>query len=58
MPNVDQQTLAVLSQEISGDSKLNLNFIFLSVASCIIATCGLLLNRPAVIIGAMIIASP
>ncbi|TAO06386.1 MAG: TIGR00341 family protein [Phormidium sp. SL48-SHIP] len=56
MPKVDQQTLAVLSQEISGDSKLNLNFIFLSVASCIIATCGLLLNSPAVIIGAMIVA--
>lgn len=56
MPKVDQQTLAVLSQEISGDSKLNINFIFLSVASCIIATCGLLLNSSAVIIGAMIVA--
>ena len=56
MPQVDQKTLAILSQEISGDSKLNLNFIFLSVASCIIATCGLLLNSSAVIIGAMIVA--
>ncbi|HTW83368.1 MAG TPA: DUF389 domain-containing protein [Candidatus Sulfotelmatobacter sp.] len=51
--HVDRAEMAGL---LTADSRLNLNFVVLILASCAIATLGLLENSVAVIIGAMIIA--
>ncbi len=45
-----------LRKQLSVDSTCNRNFILCSVASCLIATFGLLSNSAAVIIGAMLVA--
>jgi len=42
--------------ELLQESQLSLNFIVLTLSSCLIATCGLLVNSAAAIIGAMIVA--
>jgi uncharacterized hydrophobic protein (TIGR00271 family) len=45
-----------LGASLFSDSRLSLEFVFLVVASCILASLGLLANSTAVIIGAMIVA--
>ncbi len=50
------EELDELRDDLLKDSQLNINFIFLTVSACIIATLGLLMNSTAVIIGAMIVA--
>lgn len=45
-----------LRQELFSESQLGLDFLVLTLSSCIIATLGLVMNSAAVIIGAMIIA--
>ncbi len=52
----DPQARAAAIAALIDDSALSLNFVVLTMASCAIATFGLLENSPAVIIGAMIIA--
>lgn len=47
---------ATLRQRATDDATLSLNFVVLTVASCAIATLGLLQNSVAVIIGGMIVA--
>ncbi|MDY6938147.1 MAG: DUF389 domain-containing protein, partial [Cyanobacteriota bacterium] len=56
MPKVPEEQLEKLRQNLLEDSQTDLDYLFLTVASCLIATSGLLLGSPAVIIGAMIIA--
>ncbi|MDQ2992343.1 MAG: DUF389 domain-containing protein [Candidatus Eremiobacteraeota bacterium] len=46
----------LLNQALSRDARLTFNFMVLTLASCAIATFGLLENNVAVIIGAMIVA--
>jgi len=53
---VKPEELKLLNENLLEEAQLNLNFAFLAISSCIIATLGLLVNSPAVIIGAMIIA--
>lgn len=55
-PPLDRELPEKLHQDLLDDSTLSLNFLVLVVASCVIATLGLLTNSAAVIIGAMIIA--
>ncbi|MBF2078675.1 MAG: DUF389 domain-containing protein, partial [Synechococcales cyanobacterium T60_A2020_003] len=57
MPHrISVEPLDKLHQELLDDSSLNLNYLVLVVASCVIATLGLLTHSAAVIIGALIIA--
>lgn len=56
MHRVPEAKLAALRQNLLEDSQVNLNYLFLTVTACVIATGGLLLGSPAVIIGAMIVA--
>lgn len=56
MSKVSSELLEEMRQSLLEDSELNLNYLILSISSCLIATLGLLSNSPAVIIGAMIIA--
>ena len=56
MPKVPEEQLEQLRQNLLDDSQADLDYLFLTVAACLIATCGLLLGSPAVIIGAMIVA--
>ncbi|MBE9040290.1 DUF389 domain-containing protein [Oscillatoriales cyanobacterium LEGE 11467] len=56
MPKVPKEELEKLRQNLLEDSQSDLDYIFLTVASCLIATCGLLLGSPAAIVGAMIVA--
>ncbi|MBF2088679.1 MAG: DUF389 domain-containing protein [Synechococcales cyanobacterium K44_A2020_017] len=53
---IKPQELRHFQASLLDESRLDLNFIVLSVGSCAIATFGLLSNSAAVIIGAMIIA--
>jgi uncharacterized hydrophobic protein (TIGR00271 family) len=53
---ISPQKLRYFQADLLSESKLDLNFIVLSVGSCAIASFGLLSNSAAVIIGAMIIA--
>jgi len=45
-----------LHQELSIDANWTINYVVLTISSCLIATFGLISNSTAVIIGAMIIA--
>lgn len=45
-----------LDRELSQDATWNLNYIILTISSCLIATFGLISNSTAVIIGAMLVA--
>ena len=45
-----------LRQSLFEETDLNLNFLVLTLSSCMIASLGLLVNSSAVVIGAMIIA--
>jgi uncharacterized hydrophobic protein (TIGR00271 family) len=56
MPKASPEDLDNLRQNLSQESQLDLNFLILTLSSCVIATLGLLINSAAVIIGAMIIA--
>lgn len=56
MRKVPEVELEALRQNLLEDSRLNLNYLFLTLSACLIATGGLLLNSPAAIIGAMIVA--
>ncbi|HIK33412.1 MAG TPA: DUF389 domain-containing protein [Oscillatoriales cyanobacterium M59_W2019_021] len=56
MRQVPEAQLATLRQNLLEDSQVSLNYLFLTVTACLIATGGLLLGSPAVIIGAMIVA--
>ncbi len=53
---VSSESLSQLRQELWDDAGLNLDFLMLTMSSCVIASLGLLMNSAAVIIGAMIIA--
>ncbi len=50
------EKLQEFQDDLLEESTLDLNFLVLTIGSCAIATCGLLANSAAVIIGAMIIA--
>lgn len=56
MRKVPEAQLEILRQNLLEDSQVNLNYLFLTITACLIATGGLLLNSPAAIIGAMIVA--
>lgn len=56
MPKATLEDLIALRKQLLEDGELDLNYIVLVIASCTIATMGLINNSPAVIIGAMIIA--
>ncbi len=56
MQKVSTEDIEKLRHDLQTDAQLNLNYLVLVLSSCIIATLGLLMNSPAVIIGAMIIA--
>ncbi|MBD1937160.1 DUF389 domain-containing protein [Microcoleus sp. FACHB-68] len=56
MQKVSQEELEKLRQNLVEDSQMEVNYLVLTVSSCLIATFGLLSNSAAVIIGAMIIA--
>lgn len=53
---VGQVDHAEVVGEVSPDANLSRRYLFMIVASCAIATIGLLQNSPAVIIGAMLIS--
>ncbi len=54
--NKSLESLQQLRSDLLDESALDSSYLVLIVGSCIIATCGLLANSAAVIIGAMIIA--
>ncbi|MGB5899644.1 MAG: DUF389 domain-containing protein, partial [Geitlerinemataceae cyanobacterium] len=56
MRQVPEAQLKALRQNLCEDSQTNLNYLFMTITACLIATGGLLLGSPAVIIGAMIVA--
>jgi uncharacterized hydrophobic protein (TIGR00271 family) len=56
IPRADALRQTAMLESLAPDSLLSLNFAVLLLASCTIATLGLLVNNAAVIIGAMIIA--
>lgn len=53
---VSQEELTQLRQSLMQEAETNANYLVLTFASAVIASLGLLVNSPAVIIGAMIIA--
>ena len=53
---VSPESLKQLRQDLWRDASLNLDFVILTMISCLIASLGLLMDSAAVIIGAMIIA--
>ncbi len=53
---VSQEKLTQLRQSLMQEAEANVNYFVLTFASAVIASLGLLVNSPAVIIGAMIIA--
>ena len=53
---VDEVYIRKLDRELCQDATWNLNYIILTVSSCLIATFGLISNSTAVIIGAMLVA--
>jgi uncharacterized hydrophobic protein (TIGR00271 family) len=55
-PRRTQGAIAELSHSLLAESQLSVNFLALTVSSCLIATLGLMMNSAAVIIGAMVIA--
>lgn len=56
LPRVSATRIAKLHQELNDDSTWGVDYILCTVASCLIASFGLLSNSAAVIIGAMIVA--
>lgn len=56
MQKASHEELEKLRQNLLEDSQMDVNYLVLTVSSCLIATFGLLSNSAAVIIGAMIIA--
>ncbi|MEA5508933.1 DUF389 domain-containing protein [Crocosphaera sp. UHCC 0190] len=56
IPRVPPETREKLHQELLEEAQLDTNFLVLNLSSCLIASLGLLMNSPAVIIGAMLIA--
>jgi uncharacterized hydrophobic protein (TIGR00271 family) len=55
-PRRTQGAIAELSHGLLAESQLNVNFLALTVSSCLIATLGLIMNSAAAIVGAMVIA--
>lgn len=53
---VTEDVFKQLHQELSADANWTINYVVLTISSCLIATFGLISNSTAVIIGAMIIA--
>ncbi|MGK7899736.1 MAG: DUF389 domain-containing protein [Xenococcus sp. (in: cyanobacteria)] len=53
---VDEVDIRKLDRKLCQDATWNLNYIILTVSSCLIATFGLISNSTAVIIGAMLVA--
>ncbi|MEQ8998838.1 MAG: TIGR00341 family protein [Coleofasciculus sp. B1-GNL1-01] len=53
---VTEDVFKQLHQELSTDANWTINYVVLTISSCLIATFGLISNSTAVIIGAMIIA--
>ena len=53
---VDVVYIRKLDRELCHDATWNLNYIILTISSCLIATFGLISNSTAVIIGAMLVA--
>ena len=53
---VDVLYICKLDRELCQDATWNLNYIILTISSCLIATFGLISNSTAVIIGAMLVA--
>ncbi|NEO97327.1 MAG: DUF389 domain-containing protein [Symploca sp. SIO2E9] len=56
MPKASTEDIERLVNDLDADAESSLNYLFLTVSACAIATMGLLSNSTAVIIGAMIIA--
>ncbi len=56
LPHVSATRIAKLHKDLSKDSAWGVDYILCTVASCLIASFGLLSNSAAVIIGAMIVA--
>ncbi len=56
LPTLTSQEQLVLYQDMRQSSRPNINYFVLIALSAIIATLGLILNSPAVIIGAMLVA--
>ncbi|WP_069789584.1 DUF389 domain-containing protein [Cyanobacterium sp. IPPAS B-1200] len=56
LPHVSATRIAKLHQELTSDSRWGVDYLLSTVASCLIASFGLLSNSTAVIIGAMIVA--
>lgn len=56
IPKVSPNIREKLLRELIEDSQLNADFIILTVSASFIATLGLLINSPTIIIGAMLIA--
>ncbi|MBE9221524.1 TIGR00341 family protein [Cyanobacterium stanieri LEGE 03274] len=56
LPRVSATRIAKLHQELTSDSRWGVDYILCTIASCLIASFGLLSNSAAVIIGAMIVA--
>ncbi|NEQ78654.1 MAG: DUF389 domain-containing protein, partial [Okeania sp. SIO2C9] len=56
MPKASTEDIERLVHDLGADAEPSLNYLFLTVSACAIATMGLLSNSTAVIIGAMIIA--
>ncbi len=54
--HVDEVYIRKLDRELCQDATWNLNYIILTISSCLIATFGLISNSTAVIIGAMLVA--
>jgi uncharacterized hydrophobic protein (TIGR00271 family) len=52
--SIDQ--LASIEETLAVGTRVSLDFVWLAISACVIATIGLLVNSPAVIIGAMIIS--
>jgi len=56
LPRVSATRIAKLHKDLSQDSAWSVDYVLCTVASCLIASFGLLSNSAAVIIGAMIVA--
>lgn len=56
LPHASPTRVSKLHQDLTADSSWGVDYILTTVASCLIATFGLLSNSAAVIIGAMIVA--
>jgi uncharacterized hydrophobic protein (TIGR00271 family) len=55
-PDALENESARIRAELAREGATSRDYIFLVITSCLLATCGLLANSPAVVIGAMIVA--